>query len=212
MDAGWHPDPSGKFDQRYWDGARWTDHVARGGEMMRDEPLPTPLLRPPPRPVEKRGWRQWPWTQIVFGVIVVATIVGIIAAFAGGDDDKTVTAATTTEERAAVSAAAVIATTTATTTTRSAPTTPKEEQRYGAFDVCTKFVKDRLKAPSTAKFRNFFEKDGEVVVTSTDGVTFVVASTVDAQNSFGAMLRTSFVCTVINTGGSNWRLVDLAGI
>ena len=26
--AGWHPDPSGKHQLRYWDGTQWTDHVA----------------------------------------------------------------------------------------------------------------------------------------------------------------------------------------
>ena len=33
--AGWYPDPSGQFEQRYWDGSTWTDHVARGGEQLR---------------------------------------------------------------------------------------------------------------------------------------------------------------------------------
>jgi hypothetical protein len=28
--AGWFPDPSGRCDQRYWDGQRWTEHVMRG--------------------------------------------------------------------------------------------------------------------------------------------------------------------------------------
>ncbi|EED6225551.1 DUF2510 domain-containing protein, partial [Salmonella enterica subsp. enterica serovar Haifa] len=27
VQAGWHPDPSGQFEQRYWDGATWTEHV-----------------------------------------------------------------------------------------------------------------------------------------------------------------------------------------
>lgn len=29
--AGWFPDPYGRFAQRYWDGSRWTEHVATGG-------------------------------------------------------------------------------------------------------------------------------------------------------------------------------------
>jgi hypothetical protein len=29
--AAWHADPTGRFDQRYWDGRRWTEHVSRGG-------------------------------------------------------------------------------------------------------------------------------------------------------------------------------------
>jgi hypothetical protein len=28
--AGWYPDPRGRFDQRYFDGTAWTDHVYRG--------------------------------------------------------------------------------------------------------------------------------------------------------------------------------------
>jgi hypothetical protein len=29
--AGWHPDPTGRFTHRYFDGTRWTDHVASSG-------------------------------------------------------------------------------------------------------------------------------------------------------------------------------------
>ena len=29
--AGWYADPSRRFDLRYFDGARWTDHVTRNG-------------------------------------------------------------------------------------------------------------------------------------------------------------------------------------
>jgi hypothetical protein len=25
--AGWHPDPSGRYQWRWWDGARWSDHT-----------------------------------------------------------------------------------------------------------------------------------------------------------------------------------------
>ena len=32
----WHPDPTGRFDLRYWDGALWTEHVTRGGEQATD--------------------------------------------------------------------------------------------------------------------------------------------------------------------------------
>lgn len=125
MDAGWHPDPSGKFDQRYWDGQKWTDHVARGGEMMRDIAAtvpPPPAL--PPRPPLKHGWRDWPWTGIVAGVVVLAAIIGIVAAFSGTDEDKTITATaqSTTEQRPVVSAAASAPATTSTATTV-APTT-----------------------------------------------------------------------------------------
>ena len=29
--AGWHRDPTGRHETRYWDGAAWTEHVATGG-------------------------------------------------------------------------------------------------------------------------------------------------------------------------------------
>jgi hypothetical protein len=37
--AAWHPDPSGAHEHRYWDGERWTEHVADGGVAAID-PLP----------------------------------------------------------------------------------------------------------------------------------------------------------------------------
>lgn len=85
-----------------------------------------------------------------------------------------------------------------------------DDLRHGAFDVCTQFVEDRLKAPGTAKFRNFFQDDGEVVVTGTGDGPYVVVSSVDSENSFGGELRTHFVCEVRHTGDEQWRLVDLS--
>jgi Protein of unknown function (DUF2510) len=37
--AGWYADPSGRFELRYWDGAAWTEHVARGGQQFTDPPV-----------------------------------------------------------------------------------------------------------------------------------------------------------------------------
>jgi hypothetical protein len=34
--AGWYPDPTHRYEQRYWDGTTWTDNVARGGQQFRD--------------------------------------------------------------------------------------------------------------------------------------------------------------------------------
>lgn len=33
----WHPDPSKRFQQRYWDGAEWTNHVANNGVTSIDD-------------------------------------------------------------------------------------------------------------------------------------------------------------------------------
>jgi len=34
--AGWHADPTGRHQLRYWDGAGWTDHVSDGGQQGQD--------------------------------------------------------------------------------------------------------------------------------------------------------------------------------
>jgi len=33
---GWHPDPSGRWQVRWWDGSAWTDQVASGGRRGND--------------------------------------------------------------------------------------------------------------------------------------------------------------------------------
>ena len=34
--AGWHRDPYGRAQHRYWDGGRWTEHIASGGQSSVD--------------------------------------------------------------------------------------------------------------------------------------------------------------------------------
>jgi hypothetical protein len=40
--AGWYDDPSGRHEKRYWDGLRWTSHVADQGEQASDPPVVSP--------------------------------------------------------------------------------------------------------------------------------------------------------------------------
>lgn len=76
----------------------------------------------------------------------------------------------------------------------------------GAYFACQDFVKERLKSPSTAKF----PLDLYTAVTRV-GTTYVVKSYVDADNSFGAPIRSSYVCEVQNSGGT-WTLLSLTGL
>lgn len=41
--AGWHVDPFGRYERRYWEGSRWTEHVETGGLQGID-----PAVDPPP--------------------------------------------------------------------------------------------------------------------------------------------------------------------
>lgn len=81
------------------------------------------------------------------------------------------------------------------------------DKDLGAFEVCKGFVRDRLKSPSSATWRDPF---GDQVSFSGSGEgPYTVAASVDSQNGFGAKLRSSYVCTVTNTYGDRWHLVDL---
>ncbi|MGB3673482.1 MAG: SHOCT domain-containing protein [Candidatus Nanopelagicales bacterium] len=47
--AGWHSDPSGSHELRYWDGTTWTTHVSDHGSTS-TSPLPSDAPLPPPAP------------------------------------------------------------------------------------------------------------------------------------------------------------------
>jgi len=62
-----------------------------------------------------------------------------------------------------------------------------------ATNNCEGFVRERLKAPATAKFSN--EK-----IIAIDGKLYIVTGDVDSQNSYGAMLRSNYNCLVSRDG------------
>lgn len=41
---GWHEDPSGRFEYRWWDGENWTDQAARGGQVVHDPMSSAPAV------------------------------------------------------------------------------------------------------------------------------------------------------------------------
>jgi hypothetical protein len=77
------------------------------------------------------------------------------------------------------------------------------DQGPGAEQACKDFVKDRLKAPATANFSG--------VDHTSSGSAYTVTGDVDAQNSFGAKLRSHFTC-VVRDAGAEWKLESLTGI
>lgn len=74
--------------------------------------------------------------------------------------------------------------------------------------ICENAVKSRLKSPGSADF----PFGHGTAVTSSGPGAYTLASHVDSQNGFGAMLRTHFVCSVSGSGTefSGYRLVNLA--
>jgi hypothetical protein len=85
----------------------------------------------------------------------------------------------------------------------------KPQRHDGPFEaqvMAQQFVKDGLKSPSTAHFGY----TGQLLdnIKRLDDGTFVVKGWVDAQNSFGAIIRTHYVLKLKYVGSQNWRLLD----
>lgn len=75
----------------------------------------------------------------------------------------------------------------------------------GAQVVCRDFVEDRLKSPSSADFSDEQSKHVR-------GRVWSVTGSVDSENSFGAMIRNTYVCTVRYVGDDRYRLQSLRGL
>lgn len=69
----------------------------------------------------------------------------------------------------------------------------KTHSKLEAYTMSQTFVKEKLKSPSTAEFTCDYEKDVNQISDS----MFVVNGFVDSQNGFGAMLRSSYRCTLL---------------
>ena len=83
------------------------------------------------------------------------------------------------------------------------------EDEFGAQVIAEKFVKDRLKSPSTADFPGYI---GNGVQHSYLGeCTHLIAGKVDSQNGFGAMIRSTYVAKVrYNKSEDTYNLLDIA--
>lgn len=83
---------------------------------------------------------------------------------------------------------------------------------HAAYSACRRFVTDSLDTPATAKFASRFGEDTKVrkIFKPNSPVAYEVASHVDAENRFGATVRTRFVCDVAWLSVENrWLLLGL---
>lgn len=70
--AGWHPDPFGRHEHRWWDGSQWTEHVASGGRQGADPPIPSqapavPVVNHSPQQIQHQVAQQAHITPTVAG-------------------------------------------------------------------------------------------------------------------------------------------------
>lgn len=88
----------------------------------------------------------------------------------------------------------------------------EEEKRCSdqtmAFAMSQKFVKQRLKSPATAKFP--YATNAGVQTQYLGNCTHRVRAFVDSQNSFGAMIRSTYTVKLKKQpSGNNWSLLDI---
>jgi len=77
-----------------------------------------------------------------------------------------------------------------------------DDEKGFAWTVAEREVKGRLKAPSSAKFPTY----NHATITKS-GDNFVVLGYVDADNSFGAKLRTNFTVEFEKTGSDTYKVI-----
>jgi hypothetical protein len=84
-----------------------------------------------------------------------------------------------------------------------------EKIKIPAFAIAQQAVKKVLKAPSTAEFASY---NNTTSVIWWKKNTFLVTHVVDAQNSFGAMIRTKFMVELEYKGKGEWNIVDVGSL
>lgn len=78
--------------------------------------------------------------------------------------------------------------------------------KIDVYSMAHQFVEDNLKAPSTAKFP--WGADEHSVV-NLGGTQYRVSAWVDAQNGFGAMIRSDWTVVMTYQGNDRWTLDDI---
>ncbi len=87
--------------------------------------------------------------------------------------------------------------------------TPRPDHTIAAaYSVCKQFVEKRLRAPASAKFPS--TGDENVLSTHHGGGVYEVVAYVDSQNSFGALIRSTFTCNVEWQRGDEYKLTNLS--
>lgn len=77
------------------------------------------------------------------------------------------------------------------------------DPKSNAYYACREFIKKQLKSPASANFERY-----DISMVSKYMNDYSVTLYVDADNSFGANIRTTFKCQVTSTN-NNWVLKSL---
>jgi hypothetical protein len=92
--------------------------------------------------------------------------------------------------------------------TTEVPPWDQQDNSTMALTMMEKFVRQRLKSPSTAEFPGVF--DGAMDhVERLDDHQYMITSYVDSQNGFGAVVRTNYAGIIQQTSEDDWQLIGL---
>jgi hypothetical protein len=75
--------------------------------------------------------------------------------------------------------------------------------KQGAITACEDKVRTQLKTPATAKFSGV-QADPSDQTQAADGKGWYVTGNLDAQNSFGALVRNTWTCYAFQHGDGSW--------
>lgn len=89
------------------------------------------------------------------------------------------------------------------------PDTAENKDPAMVFFASRMFMEKRLKAPASAKWPEYGD-EGTAAGYSTKTGRWVVMGHVDAQNSFGALIRTLYVMELEYLPGEGWRVFDVS--
>ena len=82
----------------------------------------------------------------------------------------------------------------------------KSDPKRNSYYMAKQFIEKQLKVPSTAEYQEYSEDMVEV-----SGNVYKVTMYVDAENSFGAKVRTHFIVQM-KTDGDKWYIADIKEI
>lgn len=90
---GWYPDPYRRYDQRYWDGASWTQHASRAGQQIVDAPTAVvqPAVAATPGAIVAPASKEVRWDVGTFVPLLIVSLIpciGIIGIIVGGSNLK----------------------------------------------------------------------------------------------------------------------------
>lgn len=80
----------------------------------------------------------------------------------------------------------------------------KEQEKKDAYVYAREIVKEQLKVPSSAEFQKAYE----VNITEVGDSKYSFSFWLEAENSFGAKVRTTYNCTMQRKDGK-WHLIRL---